>query len=1406
MRYEILALGIDIGSVTVKLTVIDNNNKVLFKIYDKHHSCPLDKLYEELLLLREELKNGESLIRVAVTGSGRDIVSKLLSIPKVNEIVAQATAASRLYEDARTIIEIGGQDSKFIRIGRTEATGDVRILTQKMNDICAAGTGAFIEQQAERMNISLEEFAKISVESKNPAFVAGRCAVFSKSDIVHLQQEGVPKSDISAGICNAVVRNYISQFSKGRKFETPIIFQGGLAANKGVIKAFKDIIKLNEEEFKVAENFEVMGAIGAAITELENTKSKSITVNELINNMYNALKIKNDVKAAVLKKERLVNDGKRIKTFPFNKSNNSNNVFLGIDVGSTSTCVAAIDDSNNLIAKCYVLNKGSLIDSVNNALRSIRETFHPGNNITVVGVGVTGSGRYLVSKLVGVDVIKDEISAQVKAAITMFPEVDTIFEIGGQDSKYIKISDGRIADFEMNKVCAAGTGSFLQEQADRLNEKMNNFSNLAFQSENACNLGSRCTVFMESDLINYQQMGVTKEDLVAGLSYAIVNNYLKKVVMGKSIGDKILFLGGVAYNESVIAAFQQVLNKKIIVPEHHEVSAAIGMALYAKETNIQGQESKFFGFENLQEEHKLSFFQCKDCSNSCRIGKVTMASEGNSFTYGGICGKYDKKKSRNKLPNLFDERNFLLQSYISKNEKAHRGSIGIPRGHLFYELFPLYCVFLQELGYNVVLSDETNTEIAISGLEKTAIDNCYASKLVYGHIQNLILKGVNKIFFPSVIEFQRRVKDLERNYSCPHIQGMPMLIRSAFPSLEIISPYFYRDKSDLDWKEELKKVGQELDTPSHIVEQAIIKAAKAQSDFRNKCEELGRNFLQSMNSNQRTCVILGKVYNVCDPKLNLNIVDKLLEMEVVPIPYDCLPISEQELDSNYIDMIWESGQNLIRAAKYIAGDKRIYPIFITNFGCGPDSFITKYMSEIFSTRSFLTLEVDEHTSDVGFYTRIEAFLNNLDTNKTSDFSKITAEFKPFIPYAGIRKTERLLFVPWGFDSYRGIEAAFSSISIRTKMLPPHDEKTEYYGKLYTSGRECLPYIMHIGDTVRMTMDPEFNPNTSAIYMPASDLSCRVSLFSTAVKLVLRDLGYPDVPVIAPRLSMDKDEILKFFGIKFARNLFRGMLGIELLTRKVPEIRPYEKNVGETDQVYQEVLTELCNSIKAGNFFDTYKNIVNRLESIKTDNSPKRPIIGLVGDDYTRGNSYANNNLIKQIEDMGGEVRMVPIWSTYFEFQMGMKPIKTLRRGQYADYLGDEVKSIVGQRDIKKVNRIFEGRLACFPDAGFSEMFDTVDKYVDDRTEPIIIMALCHVIRLINEGVHGIVNVVGFQCMIHSIVSAQLRSIFEENDNLPNLTLSYDFMEKGHQLNRLEAFMHQVHQYKKTNPMGSRRKE
>ncbi|MGY4707660.1 acyl-CoA dehydratase activase [Candidatus Bipolaricaulota sp. J31] len=562
-------VGIDVGSLTVKV-VFWREGEVLLSSYRPGRGAPYQVLLEELETAFRQYPV-EMVRGVGITGSGGRILARHIPGTYVNELVAQLRAVEHFHPEARTVIEIGGQDSKLLVLD--ERAGRLELVDFALNTQCAAGTGSFLEQQAARLGLTIEEFSELATRAKNPPYIAGRCAVFAKSDIIHLQQVGTPLPEIIGGLCLALARNFRSDVARGKPFRKPIIFQGGVARNQGMVWAFREVLGLSEDELVIPEHHLFMPAIGAAMVASERGETP-FSWGEVRERLLALVEEEKAVSSLPPLKDGTMTRGEPLEV-------RAREGFLGIDVGSISTKAVVIDPEGKLVAKVYLRTRGNPLAATKEAMGILGKTL--GEEFRVLGVGVTGSGRELVGRYVGADLIRNEITSQARAATFLDPEVDTVFEIGGQDSKYIKLEEGIVVDFALNRACAAGTGSFLEEQAVRLGLTLEEMIREALRSRAPVELGERCTVFMESDLIHHQQRGVKKRDLVAGLAYSIVLNYLNRVVGDKPIGERVLFQGGVAGNRAVVAAFENLLERPITVPPHFEVTGAWGVALLARE-------------------------------------------------------------------------------------------------------------------------------------------------------------------------------------------------------------------------------------------------------------------------------------------------------------------------------------------------------------------------------------------------------------------------------------------------------------------------------------------------------------------------------------------------------------------------------------------------------------------------------------------------------------------------------------------------------------------------------------------------------------------------------------------------------------------------------------------------------
>jgi len=919
-------IGIDIGSVSVKVVLINEDYDVLENHYVRSHGQPL----ETILIVLKEIFNridNDEIAGIAATGSGGKLLADIIGISFINEIVAQSTATSILHPEVRTVIEIGGEDSKLIMLEPDEANGNnLKVSDFSMNTMCAAGTGSFLDQQSTRIGVSIEnEFGKMALKSKVPPRIAGRCSVFAKSDMIHLQQVGTEVHDIVAGLCYALTRNFKSNIGKGKDFAKPIAFQGGVAANDGIVKAFEDILDLDEGELIIPKNFNTMGAIGTALALVEKG----------IDSPFNGFKKietylkKRKGKDSNLKKLNCNNYDINVNRHSL-KSGKKVEAYVGVDVGSISTNVVVIDKGRNVLARRYLMTAGKPLEAVRQGLFEVGKEV--GKNVIIKGVGVTGSGRYLTGEFIGADIVKNEITAHATAAAWVDKDVDTIFEIGGQDSKYISLENGAIVDFTMNKVCAAGTGSFLEEQSEKLDVNIKKeFGKRALDSCCPSQLGERCTVFMESDLNHHQQLGVPKDDLLAGLSYSIVLNYINRVVEKRKIGKTIFLQGGVAANRGVKAAFEKVTGRTVNVPPHHDVMGAIGSAIISMEENTW-EESRFKGFDLRGRKYETTSFVCKDCSNICEIRKVSITGES-PLHYGSRCGKFDdeKKVSKSKnLPRLFNERSRLLYGpyYTDRKTKStithdsnnnSRGRIGIPQASTFFELFPMWRTFFTELGFEIVISKNTNRSIISKGVEHVNTETCFPIKVSHGHVVDMLNKDIDYLFLPSVINMTHESSNLTHSYACPYIQCLPYIIGSAVDletqDFELLQPIIHFEYGEAHVEKTFRKIAADIGVKGRKVTKAIRNAQETQRNFYKTLEERGKEVLDNLGEDDTALVIISRPYNGCDSGVNLDLPEKLRDMGITAIPMDCIPMDLEDISRDYPNMYWKYGQKILAAAR-----------------------------------------------------------------------------------------------------------------------------------------------------------------------------------------------------------------------------------------------------------------------------------------------------------------------------------------------------------------------------------------------------------------------------------------------------------------------------------------------------------
>jgi predicted CoA-substrate-specific enzyme activase len=1018
-------LGIDIGCISVKIAVVgDSEDRETFDIlakdsklfhdpavedrvlphpqappilatrYRRIKGSPAEAVRELMDQVLQALPEG-TVTRVGVTGTGGRLVGTLLDLPYENEFKAIARAIGALHPDVTTIFEMGGETSKFILLETDEESGRVGIADYGTNGDCAAGTGSFMDQQANRLLYQIEDVGDIVRSAGKAASIAGRCSVFAKSDMIHAQQKGYRPPEVLKGLCNAVVRNYRSTIAKGKEIGGRVAFIGGVAANKGAVTAMREAFDLEEEQLIVPAYYAWMGAIGSALTvadEQTGAEISAIDLDDLTRGQTAGF-----ATTESLSMERVILLRDRIKPFKLPPGEERIGAYLGIDVGSVSTNLVVLDQTGEVMKEIYVKTEGRPVEVVNKGLAEICNEMGP--RLDVLGVATTGSGRELIGELIGADTVNDEITAHKTGATFIGRKLidrvpDTIFEIGGQDSKYISLQDGVVVDFAMNEACAAGTGSFLEEQAEKLGISIiDEFARLALSSDKPVRLGERCTVFMERDVNSYLQRGAHKKDLVAGLAYSIAYNYLNRLVGRRHIGDTIYFQGGTAYNDSVAAAFSKILGKEIIVPPHNGVVGAIGAALLAREKMaVARTPSRFRGWDLEKVEYTIREFTCHGCTNECDIRQFTIGGE--KTYWGDKCSdRYRKRAKVDKKPvirDLVELRKALMCSYVTEAEDfsallrsgtgAPRGVMGIPRAMYTYERLPFWATFFKACGFDLMLSRQTDKKIRELGIDSAVSEPCFPIRVAHGHVAELIEEGADHIFLPNFLNEETDHPEME-SHACPWGQTLPHVVRVA-PRFEahahrFYSPVLHFRRGPVFVGEALRISLRPLGVPGRVVEAALKEAYEAQDEFRERLVTAGAEALALLEEyDELGIVLIGRPYNIYDSGVNMDIPAKLRRYYGVNlIPMDFLPLWGRDTRLITPNMFWNYGRKILQAARLVSEHPRLHIIYMTNFKCGPDSYIKHYMGAA-SPDPFLVLQFDEHTNDAGAMTRCEAYLDS----------------------------------------------------------------------------------------------------------------------------------------------------------------------------------------------------------------------------------------------------------------------------------------------------------------------------------------------------------------------------------------------------------------------------------------------
>jgi predicted CoA-substrate-specific enzyme activase len=1250
-------IGLDIGSTTVKLAVLGNENNLIYSKYQRHFSDIRSTIIDLIKECYETL--GDIDCRINITGSGGLSVSKWLNLGFVQEVIACSKTVETLIPQTDVVIELGGEDAKI-----TYFKGG---LEQRMNGSCAGGTGAFIDQMAVLLNtdaLGINEYAK---EYKVLYPIASRCGVFAKTDVQPLINEGAEKSDIAASIFQAVVNQTIGGLACGKPIKGNVAFLGGpLFFLSELRQRFIDTLNLTGNQIIAPDNSQLFVAMGAALL---SKKEKATTLKKIVDKISDISNIKEDTEPRL---DPLFKDEEDYKKFKERHNKNvlkraelstyKGKAYLGIDAGSTTTKVALISENSELLYSYYGSNEGNPLNKVVGIMKDLYEKLP--ETVEIANSTVTGYGEALIKAALHIDIGEIETIAHYKAADYFLPGVDFILDIGGQDMKCLKIKNGAIDSILLNEACSSGCGSFIEGFAKSLDMKIEDFAKEALFSRAPVDLGSRCTVFMNSRVKQSQKEGAEISDISAGLSYSVIKNALFKVIKlrdEKDIGEKVIVQGGTFYNEAVLRSFELISGREAVRPDISGLMGAFGCAIIAKERYLEGEKSTLLPRHRIDEFNMTaSFRRCGKCGNNCLL-TVNKFSTEEEFISGNRCerGLGIEKLKEDKLPNLYDYKYKRTFSYkpLSK-EEAKRGVIGIPRVLNMYENYPFWFTLLTSLGFSVKLSKPSSKKIYELGIETIPSESaCYPAKLAHGHIMDLINSGVKNIFYPCVSYEKTEFADAQNNYNCPMVTSYPEAIKNNMDELKINNINFMEPFLSLDNDKELvKRIADEfklfnvsLDEAKTAVEKASIEREAFKRDIQKKGEEV-LNYLKK--NNKKGIVLAGRPYHI-DPEINHGIPDIISSFDMAVLTEDSVSHLGVLKDKLRVVDQWMYHSRLYRAAALVAEEACVDMIQLNSFGCGLDAVTTDQVSEIISSKGkiYTVLKIDEGNNLGAAKIRIRSLKAAMDERVRKNYKPVEERiiYKNPIFTPEMRKKHTILCPQMSPIHFDLIETAVKEAGYNVEVLPSMDMKAVDEGLKYVNNDACYPSIIVIGQMIEALKSGKYDVNNTSVIISQTGGGCRATNYVGFLKMALKHAGFEQVPVI----SLNAVGLEEQPGFKVTPKLLhRAIMALvygDLFMRILYRTRPYEKVKGSANELHKKwneiARQNLMNGSKR-EFNKNIKNIVEEFDKLPLLNI-RKPKVGVVGEILVKFHPTANNDIVGILENEGVEAVVPDLLDFFF---------------------------------------------------------------------------------------------------------------------------------------------------------------
>ena len=1399
------ALGIDIGSTTVKIAILDKNHNILFSDYKRHYANIRETLSS--LLQDAYARLGNLTLHPMITGSGGLTLANHLGVPFTQEVIAVATSLKELAPKTDVAIELGGEDAKIIYF----EDGNVE---QRMNGICAGGTGSFIDQMASLLQTDASGLNDYAKNYKSLYAIAARCGVFAKSDIQPLINEGATREDLAASIFQAVVNQTISGLACGKPIRGHVAFLGGPLHFLPELKAaFIRTLELDDEHIIDADNSHLFAAIGSALNAKEDV---SYNMEEMVGKLASEIKMEFEVE----RMEPLFADEQEYEAFKVRHdahhvgagdlSSYKGNAFLGIDAGSTTTKIALVSEDGSLLYSFYSSNDGS---PLNTAIRSLKEIYSlMPEGVNIVRSCSTGYGEALMKSAFLLDDGEVETVAHYYAAAFFDPKVDCILDIGGQDMKCIKIKNGTVDSVQLNEACSSGCGSFIETFAKSLNYSVQDFAQAALFAKHPIDLGTRCTVFMNSKVKQAQKEGASVADISAGLAYSVIKNALFKVIKvsdASELGNNIVVQGGTFYNDAVLRSFEKIAECEAIRPDIAGIMGAFGAALIARERFEEGYETTMLSYEKICSlQFDTSMAKCKGCTNSCRL-TINKFSGGRQFISGNRCERgIGGQKNAHNVPNLFEYKLHRLFSYPSLDaDKAPRGTVGIPRVLNMYENYPFWHTFFTRLGYRVILSPSSNRKIYELGIESIPSESeCYPAKLAHGHVTWLIRQGVTFIFYPALFYERNEFEDANNHYNCPIVTSYSENIKNNVEEItsgQITFRNPFMSFRDLDTvTEALKKEFTEI--PPNQIADACIDAwnelANARKDMQKKGEEVLK-YLEE--TGKRGIVLAGRPYHI-DPEINHGIPELITSYDIAVLTEDSISHLAAPERPLIVSDQWMYHSRLYAAASYAKTVDNLDLIQLNSFGCGLDAVTTDQVNDILSgsDKIYTCLKIDEVNNLGAARIRIRSLLSAIRVreNQGNERTLHSSAIEKVVFTEEMRRDYTIICPQMSPIHFEILQPAFNACGYHFEVLDNDNKHSVDVGLKYVNNDACYPSLLVIGQIMEALLSGKYDLNKTAIIMSQTGGGCRATNYVGFIRRALKKAGMEQIPVISLNLA----GIEKNPGFRLNADLMlRAAIGAEfgdIFMRCVYRMRPYEATPGSVDALHAKWLKKVQDFVSAKHinlfkFQSMCREIIRDFDNIPVLDI-KKPRVGIVGEILVKFSPAGNNHLVELLEAEGAEA-VVPDLIDFMLYCFYNQIYK-------ADHLGMSKKSArLSSMGIWAIEHLLRG--AAVKAFKKSRHFTppTPIREIASFAEPIVSIGnqtgegwflTGEMVELIHDGVPNIVCTQPFGCLPNHVVGKGVIKALRKAYPASNIVaIDYDpGASEVNQLNRIKLMLSTAH--------------